>query len=271
VSFIAVIPARGGSKRIPRKNLALCGGKPLLAHTLAAARASKALDRIILSTDDKEIAVLGHEYGVEVPFLRPTLLGADATPMIAVLKHLLEWLRAHAELTPPASTPPQPADRAEMRADMGQAARAVVQERHANRPITEKVTAFVLLQPTSPLRHAGHIDEAIALFGENPGCESVLSVVKPPHIFHPLKALRPTAQGLVHFVEGRESAFGRRDLPPAYAVNGPAIVVVKPAAIDRGEMYGRPIVPYVMPAEASIDVDEPLDLAIADFLLGHNA
>ena len=270
MSFVAVIPARGGSKRIPRKNLALCGGKPLLAHTLAAARASKALDRIILSTDDKEIAVLGHEYGVEVPFLRPTLLGADATPMIAVLQHLLEWLRAHAELTPPASTPPLRADRAE-RADMRHAARTAVQERHAKRPYAEKVTAFVLLQPTSPLRNAGHIDEAIALFRENPDCESVLSVVKPPHIFHPLKALRPTAQGLVHFVEGRESAFGRRDLPPAYAVNGPAIVVVKPAAIDRGGMYGRPIVPYVMPAEASIDVDEPLDLAIADFLLGRNA
>jgi CMP-N,N'-diacetyllegionaminic acid synthase len=131
----------------------------------------------------------------------------------------------------------------------------------------QDVTAFVLLQPTSPLRGAEHIDEATALLRSNPGCESVLSVVEPPHVFHPLKALKATADGLVPFVPSPSPAFGRRDLPQSFAVNGPAVAVVRPSAIARGEMYGHPIVPYVMPADVSIDIDEPLDLDIADFLL----
>ena len=97
--------------------------------------------------------------------------------------------------------------------------------------------------------------------------ESVLSVIEPPHIFHPLKALKLTAEGLVPFVASPTPVFGRRDLPRSFAVNGPAVVVVRPTAIERGEMYGRPIVPYVMPTDVSIDIDEPLDLEIADLLL----
>lgn len=92
MSLIGVIPARGGSKGIPRKNLADCGGRPLIACTFAAALGSSALDRVILSTDDEEIAATGRTAGVEVPFLRPPELAADDTPMIAVLTHLLAWL-----------------------------------------------------------------------------------------------------------------------------------------------------------------------------------
>jgi CMP-N-acetylneuraminic acid synthetase len=230
MSFIGIVPARGGSKRIPRKNLAPCAGRPLIAHTLEAARASRALARTVLSTDDEDIAALGPRWGLEVPFLRPPQLADDAAPMVAVVRHMLDWLRQDGET----------------------------------------VTALVLLQPTSPLRDARHIDEAVAIFNANPDCESVLSVVEPPHIFHPLKALRLSGHGLVHFVEDREPAFGRRDLPLVYAVNGPAVVVVRPTAIERGEMYGNPIVPYVMSPDVSIDVDEPLDLAIADFLIRRN-
>ena len=126
MTFIGVIPARGGSKGIPRKNLALCAGKPLLAWTAEAACGCKRLQRTVLSTDDEEIAAAGRMLGLEVPFLRPSELAHDDTPMLDVLQHLLNWLEAN----------------------------------------DAKPDALVLLQPTSPLRRAEHIAAALRLFEE---------------------------------------------------------------------------------------------------------
>lgn len=89
---LAVIPARGGSKGIPRKNLAMLGGRPLLGWTLAAAMESGCLDRVIVSTDDSEIAAVAKDAGAEVPFLRPAELARDDTPSLAVVTHLVEAL-----------------------------------------------------------------------------------------------------------------------------------------------------------------------------------
>ena len=89
---VAVIPARGGSKGLPRKNLRPLAGKPLIAHTIEAARASSYVDRVIVSTEDKEIAEVSRQWGAEVPFLRPKELAEDLTPTEPVLKHALEWL-----------------------------------------------------------------------------------------------------------------------------------------------------------------------------------
>ena len=122
--FVGLIPARGGSKGIPGKNLAPCAGKPLLAWTCEAARGSRKLARTLLSTDSEEIAAAGRRLGVEVPFLRPAELAQDDTPALPVLRHALAWLD-----------------------NMGEAP-----------------DALVLLQPTSPLRRSRHIDEAAALF-----------------------------------------------------------------------------------------------------------
>lgn len=123
MTHIGIVPARGGSKRLPRKNIRTIAGKPLLTWTAEAALASK-LSRVILSTDDEEIADVGRTHGLEVPFLRPASIAGDTTPMLPVLAHLIDWLEA-------AGTKP---------------------------------TSIVLLQPTSPLRLPRHIDEAIAMF-----------------------------------------------------------------------------------------------------------
>ncbi len=122
-NVLAVIPARGGSKGIPRKNLRVVAGKPLLAYTVDAARASRRLTRVVLSTDDAEIARAGHALGVEVPFMRPTDLGLDGSPMLPVLQH------AVGEMTSRGFVP----------------------------------DAVVLLQPTSPLRRPEHIDAAVEM------------------------------------------------------------------------------------------------------------
>jgi len=122
--LVGLIPARGGSKGIPGKNIAQCAGKPLLAWTCEAAAGSRKLGRTLLSTDSQEIAALGRKLGVEAPFLRPADLARDDTPALPVLRHALDWLASQGE----------------------------------------KADALVLLQPTSPLRTSRHIDEAAELF-----------------------------------------------------------------------------------------------------------
>jgi len=120
-SFLALIPARGGSKRLPRKNVLPLAGKPLLVWTVEAARAARHLDRVILSTDDEEIAEVGRQHGAEVPFIRPAELARDTTTSQDVVLHALRTLM-----------------------DDG-----------------EKFDYVVVLQPTSPLRTAHDIDGAI--------------------------------------------------------------------------------------------------------------
>lgn len=91
---VAVIPARGGSKRIPRKNIKLFCGKPMIAWSIEAAQASGCFDRIIVSTDDEEIATVSRQAGAEVPFMRPPELADDSTGTMAVMKHAIEWCSA---------------------------------------------------------------------------------------------------------------------------------------------------------------------------------
>jgi len=91
-AFTALVVARGGSKSVPRKNLRPLGGKPLIAWTLEAARASRRLTRIVLSTDDPEIAAVGQQWGVETPFLRPAALAGDRSPVIDATLHAFQWL-----------------------------------------------------------------------------------------------------------------------------------------------------------------------------------
>jgi len=124
MAIIGLIPARGGSKGIPGKNIALCAGKPLLAYTAEAALAAKCLDRVMLSTDDAAIANVGRECGLDVPFLRPAELATDRANSLSVVVHALDWLESQGTV----------------------------------------VDAIVLLQPTSPLRTAHHIRESVNLF-----------------------------------------------------------------------------------------------------------
>lgn len=92
---VAIIPARGGSKRIPRKNIKEFCGKPMIAWSIEAAKASNCFDKIVVSTDDQEIADIAHEWGAEVPFLRPAKLSDDHTGTIPVMRHAIQWLGAH--------------------------------------------------------------------------------------------------------------------------------------------------------------------------------
>lgn len=95
---IAIIPARGGSKRVPRKNIKLFHGKPLIAYSIQTALKSKLFDKVVVSTDDKEIAKIAKQYGAEVPFLRPKELSDDFTGTGAVINHTIEFLKKQGEV-----------------------------------------------------------------------------------------------------------------------------------------------------------------------------
>lgn len=225
-NIVGLIPARGGSKRIPNKNLASCASRPLLAYTCDAAIQSRHLSRVILSTNDEAIAAAATEFGIEVPFLRPADIAGDQTLMMDVVRHAAAFMAGEG----------RPAD------------------------------AIVLLQPTSPLREARHIDEAVELFLEHRP-DSVVSVIDVPHIFHPLKVLRPGKAGLEPYASGEHHVVGHRDLPKIYARNGPAVLVFDVATLETDTLYGETSLPYEMPAEASVDIDTPFDLAFAEFLI----
>jgi CMP-N,N'-diacetyllegionaminic acid synthase len=212
LEVVGLIPARGGSKGIPRKNLAPVAGKPLLAWTIDAARAATELTRVVVSTNDEEIASAA---GVEV-LRRPAELAADETPMLDVVRH------AVAELSP---------------------------------------DVVVLLQPTSPLRRAEHIDAAVRLLLES-GADAVVSVVVVPHRYSP-EALMDVVDGRV---VARGSARTRQEKGLVYARNGPAVLAVRSDRLGD-DLYGGDCRPYLMEERDSLDVDDPFDLELADLLL----
>ncbi len=227
MNILGLIPARGGSKAIPHKNIVPLAGKPLLAYTCEAALASCCLTRVVLNTDDPRIAEVGRACGVEVPFLRPAELAQDDTPILPVIRHTLAWLEEHDGFS---------------------------------------VDVVVLLQPTSPLRRAEHIDAAVGLLLEK-DADTVVSVVEVPHQFNPVSLMRLDEDGWLRPYQEGAMILRRQDKPRLYARNGPAVLVVRRGTLEGGELYGERTLPYEMDAASSLDIDAPDDLVLAEFWL----
>lgn len=226
MNVLGLITARGGSKGIPRKNLAPCGGRPLLAWTCIAAREARCLTRTAISTDDAEIATFARDEQIEAPFLRPAELASDTAGSLEVARHAISWLFEHEGWT---------------------------------------TDVLVLLQPTSPLRTSGHIDEAYGRLA--PDADSVVSVIEVPHAFSPASVMTRDPRGYARpYVEGSRPV-RRQDLPALIARNGPAVVVSRAATLAAGSFYGERCIPYEMARFDSVDIDEPDDLELADWLL----
>lgn len=226
MDILALIPARGGSKVIPQKNIRSLAGRPLLWYTIAAARQSQYPLRLVTSTEDPEIAAVAAALGAEAPFLRPAELARDETPMVAVLQHALLYLAEHDRYTP---------------------------------------DLVLLLQPTSPLREARHVDEAIELM-LNRRVDSVVSVCEAEH--SPNWMVTVDIEGRVHPFLGEGDQYMRRqDLPRVYRLNG-AIYLTRPELILRdGTILGTTTHAYIMAAEASVDIDTELDWLLAEALI----
>lgn len=224
--IIAVIPARGGSKGIPKKNIVDFCGQPLISWTIKAALKTNRFDKVIVSTDSEEIATIARSYGAEVPFLRPKELALDDAPSLAVIQHLIEALKSKDQYIP------------------------------------ESITT---LQPTSPLRTESHIRQALDVFQNDPDADSLVSCIEVPHLFHPYSVMKLKANGyLTPYSKKATLPSRRQDKPILYARNGAAIYITRTNKISS-YIFGGKLIPFYMSVEDSVDIDSYEDLRLAEF------
>ena len=226
---LAIIPARGGSKGIPRKNIRSFAGYPLIAWSIAAGLQAGSVTRLIVSTDDEEIAQVARSWGGEVPFLRPAELAQDGTTDLPVFQHALTWLAEHESYHP---------------------------------------EVVIQLRPTSPIRPATCLDDAVGMLLSHPEADSVRGVVESGQNPYKMWRIDPEHGQMTPLltIPGLEEAYNspRQILPPTYWQTG-HIDVIRPAAIMAGSMSGKAILPLVIPAEYTIDLDTPADWEYAEW------
>lgn len=224
---LGIITARGGSKGIPRKNLALLLGKPLLQYTAEAALAAASLSSVILSTDDEEIAELGRGFGLEVPFVRPKELAADDTPTLPVLQHAVTLLE-----------------------DRGR-----------------NFDAICLLQPTSPLRRPEHIDGCVDLLFTRHADAVMTVLPVPHQYNPRWVYFQDQNGTLRISTGDNEPVTRRQDLPSAFHREGSVYVVRRDVLMNRNSLYGETVLGYPMDEADSINIDDPAHLRRAEELL----
>ncbi len=228
MKILGVIPARGASKGLPRKNILLLDGKPLIEYTIEAAlNAGDLFYRVIVSTEDAEIADISRRAGAEVPFLRPPQLARDDTPTLLVLQHALDYVERNDGIV---------------------------------------IDWIMVLQPTSPLRTRTDIEAVVTLAAAG-SCDTVVSVRKINNC-HPYKIKKIAPEGwLVPFIDGTVEPARRQDLSPdVYQRNG-AIYLLRRDRLLESRLYGDRILPYVMPEDKSVDIDTQIDFHLAEVLL----
>lgn len=230
LEVLALIPARGGSKSIPRKNVIDFAGYPLIAYSIAAGRASERVSRVIVSTDNEEIAEVSRRYGAEVPFMRPAEHAEDATPDLPVFVHALEWLAEHEDYHP---------------------------------------DIVVQLRPTSPTRRLWHINKSVKMLSDRPDADSVRTVIEPfqnPFKMWTIGAdgvMQPLLE-----TEFREAYnMPRQALPQVYWQTGYVDAVWTKTILEKRSMTGDRILALKIDNEEWVDIDSPDDWERAEQLI----
>jgi CMP-N-acetylneuraminic acid synthetase len=226
--ILAIIPARGGSKGVPRKNIRPLGGVPLLAHMLRAALGSTRVSRVVVSSEDDEILDIAASLGGrDVALRRPQELARDTTPDVPMLQHAVR----------------------------------AVEER-----IGRAVDYVVQLHVTTPFLTASDIDGALTALIERTDADSVVSVYQV-NDFHPLKMKRVRADGFFEqFVAGTEelTTSRRQDFEPVYKRNGGLYASKREVVMELGRVWGDSVLPYIMPHERSVDINSEVDFIAAE-------
>lgn len=233
MNVLAIVPARAGSTRLPGKNRRELRGKPLVEWALDACRAARTPSLTVLSSDDEEILSLGSQYGRLDPRLRivprPAQLATATSPAIDYVNH------------------------------------ALLSVEHSSPLTSASFEAIAIVQPTSPLTLGSDIDATVALLTrENVPCAA--SVMELDHAHHPLKWKRLEGRQLVPFLDEERGRFAHHELPKVYVRNG-AVYAARRELIEAGQVIGEPCAAHVMPRERSIDINDALDLAMAEHLL----
>jgi len=227
---LALIPARGGSKSIPKKNIYPLNGKPLIAYSIKSAKDSKYIDRVIVSTDSKEIAQVAKEFGAEIPFLRPSELAQDTTADFPVFKHCLDWLKKKEKYSP---------------------------------------EIIVHLRPTGPLRTGAEIDKAIEFLEKYPIADSLRSVeepAKPPYkMWKPEGVwIRPFIEDFPSLKDFHTAA--RQLLPKVYQTTADIGICRLKTIQEKKSIIGDKVLFYLL-KRPTVDIDNQFDLEIAQLLL----
>lgn len=227
---LALIPSRGGSKSIPRKNIRSFGGHPLLAYSVAAGLQANAVTRVIVSTDDEEMADVAREYGAEVPFMRPADLAQDGTLDLPVFIHALQWL----------------------------------EQEDGYRP-----EVVVQLRPTSPLRAPDCVDKAVALLLSSTEIDSVRGVVLSGQNPYKMWRIKDDGRMVPLLRNGFEEPFNmpRQKLPSTYWQTGHIDAIRMTTIVDKKSMSGEVIFPLLIDPRYVVDIDTLRDWERAEWLL----
>lgn len=225
--ILAIIPARGGSKGIPKKNIKFLLGKPLINYTIESAQKSRYLDKIVVSTEDREIHQVVEIAGIQV-IKRPKELSEDDSSTYSVIEHAINFLQENENYKP---------------------------------------DIVLLLQPTSPLRSSKDIDSAIELFLKNK-CESVVGVCE---FGHPVHTSFQIQNNYLKPIFGKKYLGKRRqDLPIFYVPNGAIFISTPKNLFKYKSFYCKKVLPYIMPIEKSIDIDNDINFKLAELLIQEN-
>jgi N-acylneuraminate cytidylyltransferase len=228
---LAIIPARGGSKSIPRKNILDFAGHPLLAYSIAAGLKAEAVTRVIVSTDDEDIAQVARRFGAEVPFMRPAEYAQDDTLDLPVFQHALGWLTEHEEYHP---------------------------------------DIVIQLRPTSPVRPPDCVDNAVKLLIENPQAASVRGVVISGQNPFKMWQIAPDGQMKpLLTVEGLAEPYNapRQELPQTYWQTGHIDAIRPRVILEKEMMSGEVILPLVIDVAYTVDIDTQRDWERAERLM----
>jgi N-acylneuraminate cytidylyltransferase len=230
IEVLALIPARGGSKNIPRKNILSFAGHPLIAYSIAAGLAAETISRVIVSTDDEQIAEIARRYGAETPFLRPLEFSLDDTPDLPVFQHALEWLTENEAYQP----------------------KIVVQ-----------------LRPTSPLRRVSHIDQAVNRLLANPNADAVRTVCTPFQNPYKMWRIDTYGlmQPLIKTTFTEPYNLPRQALPEVYWQTGYVDVTRSDTIQNKNSMTGERILPLIIDSTEWVDIDSVNDWLRAEHLL----
>lgn len=221
----ALIPARGGSKRLPRKNVKLLCGKPLIAWTIEAAKKSRYIDSIIVSTDDIEIKHISEHFGASVPFLRPESLSNDTASSFDVIKHAIELLK-------------------------------IDKENHL----------IVLLQPTSPLRTAKELDEALEFFLSKKA-NGIVSISECEH--SPLWSnTLPESLMMSEFIRPEVQGKRSQDLCNFFRLNGSIYIYNTLSLLEQEKIFfDDNVYGFETSLETAVDIDTALDFLVAETIM----
>ena len=230
--IVAVIPARGGSKGVLRKNIRPLAGKPLIAYAIHTAKASRLINRVVVSTDDHEIAQVARQFGADVPFMRPAELGRDDSP------EWLTWQHAVRSLQEMGGSP--------------------------------SMKVFVCVSPSAPLRSTEDVDACIKTFLESDA--DLVLAVKPAEQNPYFNVLAIDEEGYARIMNSSERPIYRRqDAPEAYAITPIAYVLRPDFILSARSMFDGKVRAIVVPTERAVDIDSELDLKFAEFLLSQSS